>query len=122
MSRVFKEWLHSPRRVIGLFSEWFAPIQPDWPPQLRLTGFPLYDEPDQQALSTGLHTFLDRGLPPILFTPGSANRAASQFFLAALDATRRLGRRALFLTRLGKEHWQGIDATAHVRRERASWD
>lgn len=113
VSRVFKEWLHSPRRVIGLFPEWFAPIQPDWPPQLRLTEFPLYDEPDEHTPSPGLQAFLDRGSPPILFTPGSANRAASQFFAAALDATRRLGGRALFLTRypeqlpaaLGSEAW-----------------
>jgi UDP:flavonoid glycosyltransferase YjiC (YdhE family) len=113
VSRVFKEWIHSPRRVIGLFPEWFAPVQPDWPPQLRLTGFPLYDEPDNHAPSAGLQAFLDRGSPPILFTPGSANRAASHFFAAALDATRRLGRRALFLTRypeqlpptLGPEAW-----------------
>jgi UDP:flavonoid glycosyltransferase YjiC (YdhE family) len=98
VSRVFKEWLHSPRRVVGLFPDWFAPIQSDWPPQLRLTGFPLYDEPDEHALSPGLQAFLDGGSSPILFTPGSANRAASQFFAAALDATRRLGRRALFLT------------------------
>jgi rhamnosyltransferase subunit B len=98
VSRVFKKWLHSPRRVIGLFPDWFAPIQSDWPPQLRLTGLPLYDEPDEHALSPGLQAFLDGGSSPILFTPGSANRAAAQFFAAALDATRRLGRRALFLT------------------------
>jgi UDP:flavonoid glycosyltransferase YjiC (YdhE family) len=98
VSRVFKRWVHSPCRVIGLFPEWFAPIQPDWPAQLRLTGFPLFDEPDEHTLSPGLQAFLDRGSPPILFTPGSANRAASAFFAAALDATRRLGRRALFLT------------------------
>lgn len=99
VSRVFKGWLHSRRRVIGLFPEWFAPVQPDWPPQLRLTGFPLYDEPDEHPLGQGLQAFLDAGSPPILFTPGSANRAASQFFAAALEATRRLGCRALFLTR-----------------------
>ena len=28
----------------------------------------------------------------------------------------------LELQGLGKERWQGIDAAAHVRRERASWD
>lgn len=28
----------------------------------------------------------------------------------------------LDLKGLGKEHWKGIDATAHVERERASWD
>jgi len=113
VSRVFKAWLHSPRLVIGLFPEWFASIQPDWPPQLRLTGFPLYDEPDEHVLSPALQAFLDGGTPPVLFTPGSANRAASQFFVAALEAMRRLKRRALFLTRypeqlpalLGSDVW-----------------
>ena len=58
----------------------------------------MYDESDEGGLSRGLQTFLDRGSPPVLFTPGSANRAAASFFAEALDATRRLGRRALFLT------------------------
>jgi rhamnosyltransferase subunit B len=98
VSRVFKDWLHAPRMVIGLFPAWFAPVEPDWPPQLRLTGFPLYDESDAHVLSPDLQAFLGRGSPPILFTPGSANRAAAQFFAAAVDATRRLGHRALFLT------------------------
>ncbi len=99
VSRVFRQWIHSPQRAIGLFPEWFAPVQRDWPPQLRLTGFPLYDESDVHALDPALESFLNAGSPPILFTPGTANRAATQFFVAALDATRRLRRRALFLTR-----------------------
>lgn len=99
ISRVFREWVHSPQRVIGLFPQWFAPVQPDWPSQLRLTGFPLYDESDLHALDPALESFFSAGSPPILFTPGTANRAAAQFFAAALDATRRLKRRALFLTR-----------------------
>jgi len=98
VSRVFNEWLHSPQRIIGLFPEWFAEIQPDWPSQLRLTGFPLYDEADAHTLNGDLERFLNAGTPPILFTPGSANRAAAAFFAAALEATKRLGRRALFLT------------------------
>ena len=28
----------------------------------------------------------------------------------------------LDLQGLGKEHWRGIDAAAHIERERASWD
>jgi UDP:flavonoid glycosyltransferase YjiC (YdhE family) len=98
VSRVFDAWMHSPRRAIGLFPEWFADAQPDWPPQLVLTGFPLYADPGDRLSSPGLEAFLARGSSPVLFTPGSANRAASAFFAAALDATRRLGRRALFLT------------------------
>jgi UDP:flavonoid glycosyltransferase YjiC (YdhE family) len=99
VSRVFKSWLHSPQRVIGLFPEWFATVPADWPAQLRLTGFPLYDEADVHAIDPGLQSFLDAGSPPILFTPGSANRAAASFFAAALKATRQLRRRALFLTK-----------------------
>jgi len=98
-SRIFKTWIHSPQRVIGLFPEWFAAIQPDWPAQLRLTGFPLYDEAEVHVIDPDLESFLQSGSAPILFTPGTANRAATQFFAAALDATRRLKRRAIFVTR-----------------------
>ncbi len=115
VSRVFKDWLHSPRLVIGLFPEWFAPIQPDWPPQLRLTGFPLYDEADAHTLNADLDAFLKADSPPILFTPGSANRAAASFFAAALDATRRLGRRALFLTGYPDQLPRAL--APHVRHE-----
>ena len=38
----------------------------------------------------------------------------------ALEGDRPLS--ILELQGLGKEHWRGIDAGAHVRRERASWD
>jgi UDP:flavonoid glycosyltransferase YjiC (YdhE family) len=115
VSRVFGAWLHSPQRVIGLFPDWFAPVQPDWPPRLRLTGFPLYDESDVHAVDPALQSFLDAGSPPILFTPGSANRAATQFFAAALDATRRLKRRALFITRYPEQLPQ--DQRGDVRHE-----
>jgi UDP:flavonoid glycosyltransferase YjiC (YdhE family) len=112
VTRVFQDWLHSPRCVIGLFPEWFAPRQPDWPSALRLTGFPLYDESDQSALPRSLVQFLDEGPAPILFTPGSANQTADRFFKAALDASARLGRRALLLTRYSR-HLPALPPTAH---------
>ena len=39
---------------------------------------------------------------------------------AALDAPKTLS--ILKLRGLGKEHWKGLDAATHVRRERAAWD
>ena len=39
---------------------------------------------------------------------------------AALDTPEPLS--ILELRGLGKEHWQGVDAGAHVQRERAAWD
>ena len=96
--QILKYW-HSPQRVIGLFPEWFGPKQPDWPAQLTLTGFPLYDEPDLSPISPQLERFLNEGLPPIAFTPGSAMWHGRKFFDASVDACVRLKRRGLLLTR-----------------------
>jgi rhamnosyltransferase subunit B len=110
VSRVFRDWVHSPQRVIALFPDWFGPPQPDWPAALRMAGFPQYDESDQQQLSPGLLKFLDTGDAPIVFTPGSANQNAAAFFRGAIDASARLNRRALLLTRF-TEHLPTLPAT-----------
>jgi UDP:flavonoid glycosyltransferase YjiC (YdhE family) len=112
VTRVFRDWIHSPQRVIGLFPDWFGLPQPDWPAAVRLTGFPLYDDSDQVTLPAPLTRFLEGGPPPLLFTPGTANRSAAQFFSAAIDATQRLGRRALLLTRY-REQLPALPPTAH---------
>jgi UDP:flavonoid glycosyltransferase YjiC (YdhE family) len=112
VTRVFRRWLHSPQRVIALFPDWFYPPQPDWPPSLRMTGFPLYDESDHQQLSSSLLEFLDRGPAPIVFTAGSANQNAAAFFRGAVDAATRLNRRALLLTRFA-EQLPTLPSTVH---------
>src|SRR6266498_2019166 len=37
--KIFGGWMHSPQKNLGLFPEWFAQPQRDWPPQTQLTGF-----------------------------------------------------------------------------------
>ena len=96
---VLYRWCNSPQRVIGLFPHWFALPQPDWPPQVRLTGFPLFDPPDADDTGADSAAPLSDGPPPIVFTPGSANIRARAFFEAAVEASQRLGRPALLLTR-----------------------
>jgi len=97
-------WTNSPDRIIGLFPEWFAPPQPDWPQQTALTGFVLYDGPQNQvdahgeALPEGLRNFLDAGLPPIVFTLGTAMRQSRQFFEESIEVCKRLGRRGVLVT------------------------
>lgn len=98
VSRIFAGWVNSPQCVVGLFPPWFAPPQPDWPRALRLTGFPLFDEAGQHPLDEALEAFLDEGQAPLVFTPGSANKYAHDFFEAAVDAALRMKRRALLLT------------------------
>lgn len=97
--RFFDEWWFSPERILALFPDWFAPPPPDWPAQLGLTGFPLYDESDAAVTHPELEAFLNAGPPPIVFTPGSAMRHGKAFFEAAADACRRLGRRGVLVSR-----------------------
>lgn len=94
-------WILSPEKIIGLFPEWFARPQPDWPAQAELTGFPLFDEGQisDSPMPPEVRKFLDSGTAPIIFTPGSPNKKACSFFLKAMEATAKLGARAIFLTR-----------------------
>jgi UDP:flavonoid glycosyltransferase YjiC (YdhE family) len=99
---VVRDYWHSPQQVIALFPPWFAAQQPDWPPHLTLTGFPLFDEPDLSPITPELERFLSAGdplMPPIAFTPGSAMWQGRKFFDASVDACVRLNRRGLLLTR-----------------------
>ncbi len=98
MRRMFRWWL-SPELVIGMFPAWYGPPQRDWPPQLKLAGFPLYDGRPGAELSTDLVEFLHAGSPPIAFTFGTGMMHAARHFSAAAEACRRLGRRGLLLTR-----------------------
>lgn len=101
--RVFDQWLHSPQLTIGLFPDWFAPPQPDWPPNTVVTGFPLFDEREVHEEPPGLAEFLAAGPPPILFTPGSANLHGRAFFAESVEVCRTLNRRGLFLTRYAEQ-------------------
>jgi UDP:flavonoid glycosyltransferase YjiC (YdhE family) len=103
VSRLLSGWWHSPARVIGMWPEWFGPPQPDWPRQMRLVGFPLYDERDVRGMSRDLAEWLDAGDPPVAFTAGSAMVHAREFFAASVDACVRLKRRGLLLTRFAEQ-------------------
>lgn len=96
---VMREWYFSPQLVLGLFPDWFAPPQPDWPPNTVPTGFPLWDQSATMNLSDDVLEFLRAGEPPIVFAPGSAMTQGEWFFEAAVDACQRLGRRGILTTR-----------------------
>ena len=98
VKRVFDWWL-SPQRVLGMFSPAFAAPQRDWPPQVRLTGFPMFDGCEGADLEPELLDFCRAGAPPVVFTFGTGMMHASKLFRAAAEACRTLGVRALFLTR-----------------------
>lgn len=96
--KLFRWWM-SPQRIIGLFPDWYGPPQRDWPPQIRLTGFPIDDGRRGQELSEELRRFCVDGQPPIAFTFGTEMQAAAKLFAASVEACRMLGRRGLLITK-----------------------
>jgi MGT family glycosyltransferase len=92
------EGQHSPNLVLALFSKLLAQIQPDFPPNTIITGFPFYDRKDREPPSPELLRFLDEGEPPILFTLGSSLVwVAQDFYRVSIEAAQKLGKRALLL-------------------------
>ncbi|HEY2785732.1 MAG TPA: nucleotide disphospho-sugar-binding domain-containing protein [Fimbriiglobus sp.] len=99
--RIVGQWMHSPDRVLGLFPTWYG-TAPDWPPQMRQTGFVRYDQ-DEQPLDPAVERFLSAGDPPIVFSFGSAMKFGRPYFETAVEACRRLNRRGIILAKGGEQ-------------------
>jgi rhamnosyltransferase subunit B len=98
IDHVLRDWLHSPQLVIGLFPEWFAPRQPDWPRNLHCVGFVLWDAACHAEVPPEAEEFLTAGDPPVIFTPGSAAATLHRFFDESVKAVKNLGIRAMMVT------------------------
>lgn len=99
INKIFGGWMHSPQLNLGLFPEWFAQLQPDWPPQTQLTSFVYYDKQNgNEELPDELEKFLSAGSAPIIFTAGTAMKHADQFFRDCIGACQLLGQRGILLT------------------------
>lgn len=89
----------TPNISVTLFPSWFASVVPDWPRPLIEGDFQLFEAAAQQGFSKELSAFLAAGEKPFVFTPGTGNLHAAEFFACALTTIKRLGRRAIFLTK-----------------------
>ena len=69
----------SPALTLALFSRVLAAPQPDWPPNVSVTGFVFYNGPD--ALQPELEAFLNAGDSPVVFTLGTSAVAAAGNFM-----------------------------------------
>jgi rhamnosyltransferase subunit B len=94
--RIFYRWWHSPILTLGLFPDWYGVPQSDWPPAVRTTGFPLWD--DSLEASTESLNHWKKSEAPIVFTAGTAMRVGKEFFRRSVHLCERLGRPGLLLT------------------------
>lgn len=91
-------WMLSPQLMLGMFPDWYGPPQADWSPQLRLTGFPMYDGTGARGLSPEVSEFCRAAAPPVVFTAGTGMLHAAEFFRSAVEACEQLGLRGVLLT------------------------
>lgn len=89
---------HAPDCALALFSPLLATRQPDWPSQVRITGFAHYAQPGA-TLGDELQAFLRNGSPPLVFTLGSsAVHIGADFLRESLKVCEQLERRAVLFT------------------------
>lgn len=96
--RLWKNWHHSPDGVLALFPSWFGGVERDQPQNTFQWDFPLEDMALDRPMEAGLEKFLDAGEKPILFTAGTGQFHATEFFQIATRVVTQLGCRAVFLT------------------------
>jgi rhamnosyltransferase subunit B len=89
----------APDLTVTLFPNWFCNTMPDWPRPIINADFQLFESVSNEGFSLELQEFIAKGEKPLVFTPGTANLHASTFFSCALAAVRKLGERAIFLTK-----------------------
>jgi UDP:flavonoid glycosyltransferase YjiC (YdhE family) len=98
VKNVFQSWIHQADCVLGMFPDWFACPQPDWPSDLVLTGFPLYDHGIHEPQAAWISEFISAGSPPVGFSAGTATANAREFFAHSVRACERAGMRGILLS------------------------
>lgn len=106
--RILGDWLHESDLTLGLFPEWFAARPTDWPADLKLTNFPLWDQESAEHFPPGLEEFLANGEPPVVFTGGTGFATRLPFYQECLQACQANGFRGLLLTRHPANVPQGL--------------
>lgn len=112
-----RRWWNAPDLILLMVPDWFAPRQPDWPPQAVHTGFANVDVfGETPRLDPVLRAFLDaEGGRPLAFTYGSAMRHGRAFFATAAGICARTGRRGLLLAVQGGQVPESLpDGVLHV--------
>ena len=94
------EGQHAPGLVLALYSALLGGPQPDWPSNVQVTGFCVFDrDATEDAPPEEVARFLDGGPPPVVFTLGSSVVwVGRDFYRASVEAIRQSGRRAIVLT------------------------
>jgi len=107
-------WVRLPQQNIASWPDWFAPPEPDWPPNVRAVGFIRHSEIQIGALSARVREFLDSGAAPVLITGGTSALLRDEFYAVCAQACQLLGHRGLLVT-------QQRELVPHPLPDKVTW-
>ncbi len=97
--RFMHRWCFSPDLNLGCFPDWYAPLQPDWPPGMTHVGSvhwdPAVPHPDDAETIINWTTTCDQ--PPIAILAGSAGPPSAEFYQHWIEAAAQLHRGVVIL-------------------------
>lgn len=100
---VFADLVHATAGGLALYPAWFAPVPAAWRARgVHQLDFPLFEPTGTEPPAAALADFLSDPSPYVVAYPGSADRRAQAFADRVVDASRRLGRRTLVLSRFAR--------------------
>lgn len=95
----WRRWLDRPQLQLGLWPDWFAPAEQQWPSTLESVGFMLHDPAEDGELPAAVHDLLREHPRPVLITGGSGQLLHAEFYRVAVETCVATGRPALLVTR-----------------------
>ncbi|MEP6753073.1 MAG: glycosyltransferase [Candidatus Dormiibacterota bacterium] len=112
----------SPHLCLVMSSPVYSPPQPDWPPQVKITGFTLWDEPAGWREPPELTQFLSDGPAPIVVTTSTAEeRDTVGYARVAMRAIEATGRRGIILTGASTDRILGTQTHLILDSGVAAW-
>ena len=94
--RITQHWWNSPQLIIGMFPEWFAPRQPDWPKCFEFAGFAVWEQRTSGQTPDAIRTFVQE-TRPIVFATGSNQTASDDYLRTAIETCEQLNCHGLLL-------------------------
>ena len=112
----------SPHLCLLMSSPVYSPRQPDWPPQVKVTGFTQWDEPHGWSEPGELTQFLSDGPAPVVVTTSTAEeRDTVGYVRVALQAIEATGRRGIILTGASTDQILGTQTHLILESGVAAW-
>lgn len=95
----WKDWLYSPKRILGVWPDWFASPERDWPSTLVPIGFMENKITNYNDFPSEVNDIIASGDKVVLISGGTTKMVSPNFYKVAADACAISGYKGILVTR-----------------------